>query len=1020
MTIRPRKQEERATGTWLILGILTIVCLVELPVHYAVHQLFVGGELSGELPATLINVGLLAAISAPFIRKLVSVRANEERRIRISEQRYRAVIDSAPDGIVIVDEQGLISEINDRAGILFGYDRHELEGQPAEVLLPEHLRERHREHVKKYNTEPRTRSMGVGQVLMGRRKDGSVFPVEIGLSPLQLGKESLTIAVVRDATERNEFESQRKAAQERIHFQASLLNQVRNSVIASDVNGLITYWNKYAEVLYGCTEQEALGRFVNELVLLPEHTTIREEVRQSLEACGYWEEETLVCRKDGKRFPVFLMLSSLRGADGEASGRVSVSIDITEMKRVEEKLRQKTSQLETIADVLGSFLETGSWRQANQTLVKGALAQSQSEYGFAGVVVEGPTLRIVAHDGVVWSPNTNREFYETALRTYEQVGYLEFKNFNNLFGRVITTGKPILSNDCRNDSRSGGIPAGHPPLDSFLGVPVTKGNRVIGMIGVANRPGGYTALEQEQLQILAQTAGVLFDGYQRSLHQEGLEEQLRQAQKMEAVGRLAGGIAHDFNNLLTVIKGYSQLLTESPAPEPMAQPLQEIEKAADRAVTLTRQLLAFSRRQVLQPKVFDVNALIKDIKPMVQRLIGEDIELQPLCEANPATVKADVGQIEQVLMNLVINARDAMPEGGQLIIRTATVQFNSNDTRTRPGLSPGLFVLISVTDAGCGMDASVMAHIFEPFFTTKEASKGTGLGLSTVYGIVHQSGGAIDVESKIGRGTTFRIHLPLSLEAPSAEPTIQTSAPVAAAATILLVEDDPMVRELTSVVLRRSGYEVLEASNAGEAVKHCRVFSRPIHLVLTDVVMPGLSGPETILRLKSIRPGMKTLLMSGYIGDTISRYGIPEPGIAFLEKPFTPALLNQKVAEVLRTMPDAIVVADDDDSILQFIRAGLEMAGFRVLTAPNGVEALKLLQETRCLLLITDLMMPYKDGIDLAIEVRREFPGLPIIAISGASNLRAVSFATELKDVALLAKPFDKEQLLTLVGQVVQ
>ena len=1020
MTNRAWKQEEGAAAQRLILGILAIVCLVELPVHYAVHWLFTGGELSGELPASLVNIGLLAAVSAPFIRKLIAAQQHQQALTRTSEQRYRTLIDSAPDGIVIVDGQGLIAEINDQAGVLFGYDPHELEGQPVEVLLPEHLRERHREHVRQYNIEPRARSLGVGQVLMGRRKDGSVFPVEIGLSPLQLEKQSLAIAAVRDATERNEFERQREASEERIQFQASLLNQVRNSVIVSDVSGLVTYWNKHAEVLYGWNEQEALGRLVNELVLPPEHITIREEVRQGLAACGYWEGETLVCRKDGKRFPIFLMLSSLRGADGQPSGGVGVSIDITEMKRAEETLRQKTDQLQTITDAMGSFLEMGSWRQANQCLVKGALAQSQSGYGFAGVVVEGPTLRILAHEGIVWSPDTNREFYENAVRTYEQVGYLEFKNFNNLFGRVITTGRPILSNDCPNDPLSGGIPAGHPPLDSFLGVPVTKGNQVIGMIGVANRPGGYTALEQEQLQILAQTAGVLFDGYQRSLHQEGLEEQLRQAQKMEAIGRLAGGIAHDFNNLLTVIKGYSQLLTESPAPEPMSQPLREIQKATDRAVTLTRQLLAFSRRQVLQPKVFDVNVLIKDMKPMVQRLIGEDIELQSLCEANPATVQADVGQIEQVLMNLAINARDAMPEGGHLIIRTATVQFNSNDTQTRPGLSPGPFVLISVTDAGCGMDAPVMARIFEPFFTTKEAGKGTGLGLSTVHGIVHQSGGAIEVQSKAGRGTAFSIYLPLSLETPSAEPTIQTSAPVAAAATILLVEDDPMVRELTSAVLRRSGYEVLEASNAGEALEHCGVFSRPIHLVLTDVVMPGLSGPETILRLKSIRPGMKTLLMSGYIGDTIPRYGIHGPGVAFLEKPFTPAALNQKVAEVLRTTPDAIVVADDDDSILQFIRAALEMAGFRVLTAPNGVEALKLLQETRCLLLITDLMMPCKDGIDLAIEVRREFPGLPIIAISGAGNLRAVSFATELKDVALLQKPFDKEQLLALVAQVVQ
>lgn len=1018
MTTRARKQDEK-TATWLILTILATVCLVELLVHYLVHGFFSGWKLKTEITAAVINVGLLVAVSAPFIRKLINRHLRQEELIRTSEQRYRALIESAPDGIVIVDGQGLITEINGRAVILFGYDRHELEGKPVEVLLPKHRRERHREHVTKYNAEPRIRTLGVGEVLMGCRKDGSVFPVEISLSPLQLGKQSLTIAAVRDATERTEFEYQRKAAEERIYFQASLLNQVRNSVIVADVNGLVTYWNKYAEILYGWTEQEALGRPVAELVLPPEHTIMREEVRHGLEARGYWEGKTIVSGKNGERFLVFLMLSSLRGEDGQSSGYVGVSIDITEMKRVEDKLLQKTNQLQTITDALGSFLETASWRRANESLLKGALAQSQSLYGFAGVVVEGPALRILAHEGLVWSQDTNREFYEDALRTYEQAGYLEFKDFNNLFGRVITTGKPVLSNDCHNDSKSGGIPAGHPPLNSFLGVPIIEGSQVIGIIGVANRPGGYTAFEQEHLRVLAQTAGVLFDAYRRQQHEESLEAQLRQAQKMEAVGRLAGGVAHDFNNLLTVIKGYSQMLTDSPLPEPAMQPLGEIEKAVDRAVSLTRQLLAFSRRQVLQPKIFDVNALIKNIEPMVQRLVGEDIELQSLCEANPATIKADVGQIEQVIMNLVVNARDAMPQGGQLIIRTATVQLSEKDTRAWTGLLPGRFVLISVTDTGCGMDASIRAHIFEPFFTTKEAGKGTGLGLSTVYGIIHQSGGAVEVASRAGRGTTFSIHLPLSLETPGEEPAIETSAPVAAGKTILLIEDDPMVRDLTSRMLNRSGYEVLQASNGAEALEQCRVFSRPIHLALSDVVMPGLSGPETVLRLKSIRPGMKALFMSGYIGDTIAQHGIRESGLTFLEKPFTPASLDQKVAEALRTTPDTVVVADDDESILHFVCSTLEVAGFRVLPAANGVEALKLLRESGCLLLITDLMMPCKDGIDLAIEVQREFPGLPIIAISGAGNLRAISLATELKDVQLLEKPFDKERLLRLVGELV-
>lgn len=694
-----------------------------------------------------------------------------------------------------------------------------------------------------------------------------------------------------------------------------------------------------------------------------------------------------------------------------------MNLDVAEFKRVEDELRNKTKQLQTITDAMSAYLRTGSWREANQRLLRGALEDSQSAYGFAGVIVEGPVLRILAHEGVVWSPQVNRDFYEEALRTYEHTGYLEFKNFDNLFGKAITTGKAVLSNDCPHDSRSGGIPSGHPRLDSFLGVPVLMEDRVIGILGVANRPGGYTSVQQEQLEPLAKAAGVLFDGYLRLQREEDLKDQLRQAQKMDAIGRLAGGIAHDFNNVLTVIKGYSQIMSEIASSEEMTGPIEEIQKAADRAVRLTRQLLAFSRRRMQQLKVFDVNRLVEDIAPMVQRLIGEDVELISNCEANPAIIKADQSQIEQVLMNLAVNARDAMPGGGRLTIRTATVKLTERDA-TRYGPAPGVYVVMSVTDTGCGMDPSIVPRIFEPFFTTKESGKGTGLGLSTVYGIVQQSGGAIHVQTKPGRGATFNIHLPLSLDESLTEASIRLVTPSSAAATILLVEDDPMVRGLTTTALRREGYEVLEASNDAEALSHCREFNGPIHMVLSDIVMPGASGPETVIRLKSMRPGMKTLFMSGYIGDTLSWHGIRESEIAFLDKPFTPAALTQKVAEVLGS-PSTVIVADDDESVLRFVTKTLEMAGFRTLPASNGVEVIKLLGETPCELLVTDLIMPHKDGVDLAIEVQRAFPNLPIIAISGAGSLKAISFAAKLRNVAPLEKPFTSEQLLTLAGQLV-
>jgi two-component system, cell cycle sensor histidine kinase and response regulator CckA len=694
--------------------------------------------------------------------------------------------------------------------------------------------------------------------------------------------------------------TKRQRQQEQIDVQATLLNQVREAIVVVDVAGLITYWNKQAESLYQWTEQEALGKTVNELILPPGTTTLRPHVREAIEKYGYWEGETPVRRKDGTPFTVILILSQLRGSDGKPIGFAGVNIDISEMKRVEAQLRQKTNQLQTITDAMARFLETGSSQEANHILLQGALRESQSSYGFAGILADGPVLRVLAHEGVIWSQETNREFYENAVRTYERVGYLEFKNLNNLFGKVITTGQPVLSNDCKNDPRSGGLPAGHPPLNSFLGVPVLKEGAAIGMIGVANRPEGYTNAQAEQLQVLAQTAGILFDSYRRKQDQEKLEEQLRQSQKMEAIGRLAGGIAHDFNNVLTVIKGYSHFLMQDNVSPEIREPVSGIQNAADRATDLTRQLLAFSRRQVFEARVFDLNSLIREIAPMIQRLIGEDIELKFTYETVAATIKADKSQIQQVLLNLAINARDAMPRGGQLTIRTGIGELEAATRRAHPHLSPGRFVLISVADNGSGIDAAALPYIFDPFFTTKDLGKGTGLGLSTVYGIVEQSGGAIEVETEIGRGTTFHIGLPFALESAETESEPAQDVKATSIETILLVEDDDPVRVVASRTLRENGYEILEAANGEEALRLGKEFDRPIHLILTDVVMPGASGPETAAQLKLIRPEAQTLFMSGHVGETIVRHGIDESGFAFIEKPFTPQSLLRKVQQVLR------------------------------------------------------------------------------------------------------------------------
>ncbi len=380
-----------------------------------------------------------------------------------------------------------------------------------------------------------------------------------------------------------------------------------------------------------------------------------------------------------------------------------------------------------------------------------------------------------------------------------------------------------------------------------------------------------------------------------------LEGQLRQSQKLEAVGQLAGGIAHDFNNLLTVITGYSEMtLRRLEDDAPVRQHVEEIKKAGTRAASLTRQLLAFSRKQVLQPKVLSLNTIVSDLENMLRRLIGEDIEMHTSLSPDLGTIKADPGQLEQIIMNLVVNARDSMPNGGKLTIETRNVELDKEYAAQHIATTSGPYALLSVSDNGCGIDGETQARIFEPFFTTKEAGKGTGLGLSTVYGIVKQSGGNIWVYSEVGRGTTFKIYLPRVdesahdyLQPAGSEETIQGTE------TILLAEDEEMVRKLAREVLELYGYRVLEAANGEAALLICESYSEPIQLLISDVIMPEMSGRELSDRLAKIRPEMKVLYMSGYTDDAIVHQGVLDEGTNFMQKPFSADALAHKVRDVL-------------------------------------------------------------------------------------------------------------------------
>ncbi|MGA2959883.1 MAG: PAS domain S-box protein [Thermodesulfobacteriota bacterium] len=379
------------------------------------------------------------------------------------------------------------------------------------------------------------------------------------------------------------------------------------------------------------------------------------------------------------------------------------------------------------------------------------------------------------------------------------------------------------------------------------------------------------------------------------------EEQLRQWQRVEAIGRLAGGVAHDFNNLLMTIKGCSELLLNAfDRRDPRREEVEEILKAGERATSLTRQLLAFGRRQVLQPQVLDLNSLVINMDKMLRRLIGEDIQLVTVLDQELWSVKVDPGMIEQVIMNLAVNSRDAMPNGGKLTIETANIIHDENYASRHISMKPGYYVMVAVSDNGCGMDKETQSHLFEPFFTTKEKGKGTGLGLSTVYGIIKQSGGNIWVYSEPSQGTTFKIYLPrVEKTATVYKPKASSPPAPGGTETILLVEDEEAVRTMVSKILRNKGYTVLEAAHSEEAFEISERHEGPIHLMVTDVIMPQMSGPELAERLAPRLPEMKVLYMSGYPDNTIVQHGVLEPGTAFLQKPFTLNALESKVREVL-------------------------------------------------------------------------------------------------------------------------
>jgi two-component system, cell cycle sensor histidine kinase and response regulator CckA len=752
----------------------------------------------------------------------------------VSDAVYKTLVESAPDGIVIVGQEGRIVVVNSQTEKLFGYDRAELVNKPIEILIPERFRGKHRGHRVGFMSNPTLRPMGAGLELHGVRKDGTEFPVEISLSSVQSPTGLLVSAVVRDITDR-------KRAEELFR---GLLDSAPDAMVVVNADGRVVLVNSQTEKLFGYRREELLGQPVE--VLIPErfwnqhrHHRTAYSTHPQFRPMGVGLELYGI-RKNGTEFPLEISLSPQQTKDGVL---ISSTIrDITDRKKVEDGLRQSEA----------SF----------RTLVEG-------NYGVCRAGLDGSLLMV------------NRPFVQLLGYNTEQDALAL-----NLATDVFPAGEfslPLFNPPGRNRQFT--------RIESLW---KRKDGKVIN-VELSGRVISDDTEKPMCLEILVEDVS----------RQHGTEQRLRHVQKMEAIGRLAGGIAHDFNNVLGVIFGYCSMLMEKLELDGALYPLAvHISKSVQRGATLTRQLLAFSRQQVLQPQVIDLNAHFKGFEGLLRRVIGEDIELSVIARNADLRLRADPDQLEQVIMNLVVNARDAMLSGGKLIIETAELYVDEEYCTRNPEAKPGDYVMIAITDTGCGMDRETLARVFEPFFTTKEQGKGTGLGLATVYGIVKQSGGHVTVYSELGHGTTFKILMPRCMEKASQAESVpdDTTAP-SGTELILLVEDEESLRTVMKSYLQNKGYVVLDAADPGEAMETVEKASVPPDLLVTDVVLPQTSGVKLAQRLAPLYPNMKVLYVSGYTADAIVHHGARNSDFIFLSKPFSLNTLGRKVRAALDTEP---------------------------------------------------------------------------------------------------------------------
>jgi len=697
--------------------------------------------------------------------------------------------------------------------------------------------------------------------------------------------------------------TKRKQAGEAIRFQAQLLNTVEQAVIGTNMDGVVTYWNQFACKLYGWSRDEAVGQNIINLTTPEVSLEQAENIMSRLGQGKSWAGEFPVRNRDGKTFSALVSNSPIFDDKGELVGIVGISNDISQQKRTETALIEANErairEYNTLLQRLAKLGQTVGIARDLNAIFSAVLDFARASAPCSALVISLYDEKEKARQ-IIYCWYNEEEMDVSGLKAVP-VG-------EGIVGQVVKTGEVLIIGDYQAtiQKRDANVSIGFDedaryPQSSIIAPMKIKGS-VVGVIEVQSYE--LSAYRDEHATAMSVAANFIANAIEnvRLLELERQrEEQLRQSQKLESVGRLAGGIAHDFNNMLTAINGYSNLtLRRLKDEDPLRHNLEEIKKAGERSAELTHQLLAFSRQQVLKPKVLDINQSVSEISFMLKRLIGEDVQLVSALSQDIGQVKVDPGQLSQVIMNLAVNARDAMPQGGALTIETRNIYLDEDYAANHVPTVAGHYIMLAVSDTGTGIAPDTQEHIFEPFFTTKEVGKGTGLGLATVYGIVKQSGGYIWVDSEIGEGTTFKIYLPRVDENFETEKKSDTREEMAAGTEkILLVEDEQMVRDLSRQILESCGYTVIEASNGIEAFEMFSQGDCKIDLLLTDVVMPKMGGRELAEKLAVTHPQMKVLFTSGYTDDAVVRHGVIEAGTNFIQKPYTPTGLADKVRNIL-------------------------------------------------------------------------------------------------------------------------